>query len=169
MQPSIEIRTATFDDCEALRRFATDLFAERLPGIYTRPAPTAEVERAFVASRLGPGNSTLIVAVLGSRVVGLLDFLGGTYPEDAHTGEFGLSVACDFRGQGIGSALVAALMDWASVHGIRRVEAHAWSNNPGAMRLYERLGFVAESVRHAAIASDGQLLDVVVLVRAADA
>ena len=166
---AIEIRTATLEDCGALQHFATELFAERLPGIFDRPAPTVAVERAFVTSRLEPENATILVAMLGSEVVGLMDFLGGTYDEDHHVGQFGLSVAREHRGRGIGRALVAALMDWAPAHGIRRIEAHAWSNNPGAIRLYERLGFVQEVVRREAIVSGGEVLDVVVLVRMVDA
>jgi len=165
---AIELRTATLQDCEALRHFATELFAEELPGIFDRPAPTVAVERAFVTSRLEPDNATILVAMLGSEVVGLMDFLGGTYDEDRHVGQFGLSVAREHRDQGIGSALVAALMDWAPAHGIRRVEAHAWSNNLRAVRLYERLGFVQEAVRREAIVSGGEVLDVLVLVRMVD-
>ena len=167
--PPVDIRNATLEDCDALRCFASDLFAERLPGIYDRPAPSAEAERAFMASRLGPDNATLVVAMVDSEVVGLLDFLGGSYGEDAHAGEFGLSVAREYRGRGIGSALIEALMDWAPAHGVRRIQASTWSNNPRASRLYERLGFVCEGVRRGAIVSGGETLDVLVLVRMLEA
>jgi len=107
----------------------------------------------------------MLVATLGPDVIGLLDFLGGAYSEDAHAGVFGVSVASAYRGQGIGTALIGSLMEWAPAHGILRVEAHAWSNNPGSIRLYERLGFVVEGVRSGAIMFDGQAVDVSILAR----
>jgi mycothiol synthase len=53
-----------------------------------------------------------------------------------------LGVAPRWRGQGLGTALtLRALQAWRSA-GRKAVVLHVNSNNPGALRLYQRLGFV---------------------------
>jgi RimJ/RimL family protein N-acetyltransferase len=159
------IREASTDDAAALAEYAADLFSEGLPGIFTRPAPSLEEEAAFIRSRTEPANSTLLVAESGGGVVGLLDFVGGSLPENRHTGVFGVSVRNGWRGQGVGTALIERLLAWAPVHGIERIEAHAWASNPRAIALYERLGFEREGVLRAAVKRDGTPIDVIVLAR----
>lgn len=159
------VRTATLDDASSLATYATELFAERLPGIYRREAPTIEQEIEFITSRIAPSNSTLLIAEEDGNIVGLLDFLGGSMAEEAHAGSFGLSVARDHRGRGIGSMLVGSLIEWAPTVGVSRIEVRAWSTNPRALALYERLGFEREGLLHDAIAVDGRMADVIVLAR----
>lgn len=163
MEP--EIRVATIHDAEELIRFADKLFSEELPGIFTRPTPTLEEERDFIGRRLGPDNSTLLVAWLDGRAVGLLDFVGETLPEERHAGTFGLSVDGDHRGLGIGTKLIEALMEWAPAHGITRIQGWAWANNPRAISLYERMGFQREGVCRGAVISKGETIDVILLAR----
>ena len=162
---SLEIRPATDEDAEELRQFAARLFAEKLPGIFRRQVPSLEGEREFIRSRIEPDNSTLLVARLEGFAVGLLDFVGETIAEEAHAGTFGLSVDREHRGQGIGTALLEALVAWAPAHGISRLQAWAWVNNPQAIALYERLGFEREGLCRQAVISDGEPVDVVLLAR----
>jgi ribosomal protein S18 acetylase RimI-like enzyme len=49
----------------------------------------------------------------------------------------------DWQGKGLGSALIAATKAAARAAGAQGVELHVAPNNPGARRLYERLGFRA--------------------------
>jgi putative acetyltransferase len=60
----------------------------------------------------------------------------------------GLTVAVhpERQGQGIGSRLFEAVIAWARVQQpeILRIELAAGAGNPGAIRLYERLGFQHE-------------------------
>lgn len=162
----MQIRTATLADAEELRDYAIRLFAEGLPGIFKRPDPTLDEERSFIRSRLEPDNSTLLVAVVEERIAGLIEFVGGALEEERHTGTFALSVASEYRGQGIGTALVEALIAWAPSVGVSRIQAWAWANNPGSIALYERLGFEREGLCRHAIVSDGKPVDVVLLARA---
>ncbi len=109
----MRIRVAEESDAEALRAYAEVLFAEDLPGIYRREAPSLEDERAFIRSHVAPANSTLMVAEEDGRIVGIIGFLGHDLPDERHAGEFGLSVAEGYRGRGIGTALIEALLAWA--------------------------------------------------------
>jgi putative acetyltransferase len=161
----VDIREADFDDAVALQHYASELFGERLPGLYDRPVPTQEEEVQFLRSYCGPANSVLLVAEDAGRVVGLLGLLGRTLPQEAHVGSVGISVHRHYRGQGVGTRLMQALFGWAPVHGIRRIEVEAFANNPRAVRLYESLGFTREGVRRGAIVVDGEYVDVVCMAR----
>jgi RimJ/RimL family protein N-acetyltransferase len=161
----MQIRTATDADAEPLRRYAEALFSEDLPGIFRRETPTLAEEAEFIRSHLGPENATMLLAEDEGRIIGLLAFMGRTRAEEAHGGEFGLSVAEGYRGRGIGTALIGALVAWAPEHGVSRIEVVAWSNNPGAARLYRRLGFVDEGLARAAVIRDGRPIDVHLMAR----
>ena len=161
----VEICEATDGDAEELRQYAEALFSEKLPGVFRRAAPTLEQELEFIRSRTEPANSTLLVARQDGAIVGLLDFAGGTLAEEAHAGTFGLSVKRGHRGKGVGTRLVEALLAWAPAHGVWRIQAWAWVNNPQAVALYERLGFLREGLCQGAVVLDGGPIDVVLLAR----
>jgi RimJ/RimL family protein N-acetyltransferase len=55
---------------------------------------------------------------------------------------WGMWVAPRARGRGIGSRLVGAVVDWARVRGLRRVELTVSQGAPGAEALYRAIGFV---------------------------
>jgi len=166
---ALEITTATLADAEELRAYVERLYAERLPGIFRRAVPTLDEERDYIRAHIEPDNSTMLVARVDGEVAGLLGFAGGESAEDAHAGTFGVSVGAGHRGRGVGSALIRELADWAPAHGIRRIQAWTWANNPGALALYERLGFEREGTCKAAIWSDGELIDAIVVARVLDA
>lgn len=145
----MRIRTATLDDAPALLRYATALFAEDLPGIFSIQGLTLEAEQAFITSATTPPNSTLLIAEEGEEIVGVADFRGAAQPRQAHGGEIGISVARERRGSGVGTALLEALIAWARESDIHRLEIRAHSNNPRALALYRRLGFEDEGLlRH---------------------
>jgi predicted GNAT family N-acyltransferase len=58
---------------------------------------------------------------------------------DGHIGR--MAVVGRWRGQGVGSALLEVLMQWARDRGMRQVRLNAQSR---AMTFYQRHGFVAE-------------------------
>lgn len=161
----MKIREATRKDAEALRAYAARLFAEDLPGIFRREVPSLDEERIYISSHIDRPNSTLLLAVEGSEIVGMASFDGRTLAEEAHAGEFGLSVASAWRGRGVGTALIDALVAWAREHGVTRIEAYTWATNPGATALYRRCGFVDEGVMRSAIVRDGEPVDVIMMAR----
>lgn len=161
------IREAIIDDAGVLLGYAARLFSEELSGLHRRPVPTLEEELAFVSSYCDPPNSVLLVAEDDARVVGLVGLLGRALEQEAHVGSVGLSVDRDYRGRGIGTLLLERLLEWAPAHGVTRVEIEAFANNPRALRLYERVGFVREGVRRDAVVVDGEHVDVVCLARTA--
>lgn len=53
----------------------------------------------------------------------------------------GMWVAPPRRRSGVGQSLVEAVLEWARGKGVRTIRLRVTSNNEGAFRLYQRLGF----------------------------
>lgn len=51
-----------------------------------------------------------------------------------------------YRGQGLGTMQVADFIDRANKHGLQHVFTKTWGSNTASRAIFERLGFVVESV-----------------------
>jgi len=54
--------------------------------------------------------------LLRGDLLGRIAFRNGNRRKLAHHGSFGIGVHHDWRGRGVGTALISALLDWASAH-----------------------------------------------------
>lgn len=59
----------------------------------------------------------------------------------------GIAVHPAARGQGVGTQLLEVLYQFAQQHGYRSIRLDVINTNPGARRLYERVGFVPQSTQ----------------------
>jgi RimJ/RimL family protein N-acetyltransferase len=160
---TITIRTADERDVLALIEYVAALRAERLPTIFRYDSvPTVEQEIAFIR-RFAGKNAAFFVAVIVGRIVGNLGVVAHQHAQTAHGANLGMSVLAPYRGQGIGSRLLDSVVAWAKRRSIRRLELEVLSNNPGARRLYERVGFVVEGCRRGAVEVDGSFVDAVLM------
>jgi ribosomal protein S18 acetylase RimI-like enzyme len=62
-------------------------------------------------------------------------------------GELGMTVARDWRGRGVGSALLASGIEWARERGLHKVSLSVFPHNTAAIALYKKFGFVEEGRR----------------------
>jgi ribosomal-protein-alanine N-acetyltransferase len=84
-------------------------------------------------------------------LVGAGGFMGP--PDAAGTAEIGYSIAADWRGQGLGTELVAGLIQQAADTGmVHRLVARTTADNPASQQVLLRNGFAP-----AGTADDGQL------------
>lgn len=164
-QMELNIREAVESDAPALREYVDRLFKEDLPGIFRRPTPTLEEEVAFISSRRASPNSTLLMAEVEGVPVGVIALAGESRAEESHAGTFGVSVDREWRGRGIGSALIEALFRWASANGVTRIQGYVFDTNPKALTLYERHGFETEGRCRRAVIRDGRPIDVWLIAR----
>jgi RimJ/RimL family protein N-acetyltransferase len=81
------------------------------------------------------------VAVGSDRVIG---HAGIEWKSDAVPAALGMMVAADWRGRGVGSALLRACIDWARSAGAHKIALDVWPHNEAAIALYRRFGFVEE-------------------------
>jgi RimJ/RimL family protein N-acetyltransferase len=159
----IVIRDATADDAASMADFMTALSNEALDTVSSRPPPTVDEERDFVAAATAAGG-VVFIAVEETRVVGLLDLWPGQKPHDRHVCHFGMSVAREHRGHGIGHKLAAAAIErcrsWPTAC---RLELEVVPWNAPALSLYRKLGFVVEATKRKAIKLRGEPEDLILM------
>ncbi len=132
-------------------------------GTLRPPYPSTEAARKFL-ERGGPDDIQL-GAYLGTRLVGSagLHRLAG---RRRHVAEIGMGVADDMNGQGVGTALLGALLEAADKWlDIRRIELTVFTDNDRAIRLYERHGFEREGIFRAFAFRDGAYADAIAMAR----
>jgi L-phenylalanine/L-methionine N-acetyltransferase len=87
----------------------------------------------------------------------------------AHVGSFGMAVREEYQGRGVGTALMAAIIDLAdNWHNLRRLELEVYADNAPAIRLYEKFGFVIEGLHRAYAFRLGEYVDVYTMARLRD-
>jgi RimJ/RimL family protein N-acetyltransferase len=98
------------------------------------------------------------VAEADGAVVGQVFVL----PSSHGFGEIGMLVAREWRGRGVGTALMERAIGWAREQGLHKLSLDVFPHNEAAIALYRKLGFVEEGRRakHYRRAS-GELWDVV--------
>ncbi|HWC12930.1 MAG TPA: GNAT family N-acetyltransferase [Acidimicrobiales bacterium] len=117
----------------------------------------AEQLRADLAAAAGVAH---LVAVVDDRIVGHLGL------ELAATGvaSLGMFVTAEWRGRGVGTALVTAAVEQARRWGAHKVALQLWPHNRPALALYRKLGFVEEGrLRRHYRRRDGALWDALVM------
>ncbi|NMA82018.1 MAG: GNAT family N-acetyltransferase [Jeotgalicoccus halophilus] len=105
---------------------------------------TIEEEEATVKS-LGP-NDLGIVAVDGDKVVGMLNMRQDHRKKFEHIGQFGISMQQAYTGSGTGTEMVKQAIQFARDNDmLEKIILTVFSNNPGAIKLYRKLGFEEEA------------------------
>ncbi|HZS78212.1 MAG TPA: GNAT family protein [Ktedonobacteraceae bacterium] len=149
------IRPVSLQDAPALWTIA------RQQGVIetTMALPSMRLEQRIESLQNLSENDHYLVAEKAAQVVGLAGLTVGT-GRLRHSGSLFVYVAAEYQGQGIGTQLIRALLDladqWLMLH---RVELTVLTENEGARRLYERLGFVIEGCRKMSVISQGELKD----------
>lgn len=94
---------------------------------------------------------------------------GGRRPRLRHAGEFGISVAQAYAGLGVGRALIEHMVEWAEQGGVvRKINLKVRADNAGAIRLYERMGWVHEGRTTRDTLIDGEFSDCLLMGREVD-
>jgi putative acetyltransferase len=162
--PGLVIRAARTTDAEGLAALAA------LPGFrygtLRLPYRSPEETRRFLEG-IGPDDLTLVAerdgAILGQA--GWQRSKG----RRSHVATIGMGVHDDHAGRGIGTALLAALVEAADRwYAVRRLELSVFPDNEAALRLYRRFGFVEEGRSRQDSFRDGAYVDVLRMARLRD-
>ncbi len=132
------VRPATEGDARAMAEIFAAVAAER-DGIATEPPVDIEARTALFA-RTAAGS---VVAVTGSQIVGMLHIEVSQHG----FGEVGMLVDRDWRGRGVGSALVQEAISRARGQGLHKLCLEVFMHNTAAIALYRKFGFVEEGRR----------------------
>ena len=134
--PDFQVRLAREEDRVPLAHLFAAVAEER-DGIASEP-PVDIDQRAASWALDG-----LLLAVAGDEIIGSLHVDANRFG----FGEIGMMVARDWRGRGVGSALITAAIDWARERGLHKLSLGVFAHNTAAMGLYRKMGFVEEGRR----------------------
>jgi RimJ/RimL family protein N-acetyltransferase len=161
------IRSATPDDAEVLIALMKIVADEPNNGITRISAAEVEVtieqERDIIQQFNAMENALYLVAEADGKIIGRADCRGGKRGHRHNLG-LGIIVAKEWRGKGVGTALLLTMIDWCRENPtVKRLELTVFHNNPGAIRLYERLGFQHEGVKKSAFFKHDEFLDMLMM------
>ena len=162
----ISIRRARPDDAAAIAALMDE------PAVYANlmqmPYASEEAQRARIADSLLPGKTDLLlVAERDGKLVGSAGMhAAGAALRRRHVVVIGLSVGAGAQRQGVGTALMQALCEYADRWmGVLRIELTVYVDNAAAIALYRKFGF-AEEGRHRGYAlRDGRYVDALAMAR----
>lgn len=144
------IRPATNADSEAMvdLELASAIHHASMDPERWRVPPREAIAEYRQRRREADPDGGAIVAEAEGAVVGMVEMLlrglvdepgGARVPIPSV--DIGLSVAPDWRGRGVGKALMRAAEDWARERGATRIILDLAASNTSALRLYQRLGY----------------------------
>ncbi|MGE8150366.1 GNAT family N-acetyltransferase [Pseudomonas vancouverensis] len=156
-----------------LERF-NESHIEGVTALYNAPAiarqtlqmPFQSVE--LWRGRLGADNERLLklVALHQGQVIGHIGLEHFSRIRRSHAGSFGMGVAVEWQGKGVGSKLLAAALDVAdNWMNLRRVELSVYADNEAAIALYRKFGFESEGLFKEYAVRDGVLVDTLSMAR----
>jgi L-amino acid N-acyltransferase YncA len=149
------VRAAAEADAWAMAELFAAVAAER-SGIATEPPVDVE-ERAAQFARTADAS---VVAVADDQVVGIIHVEASRHG----FGELGMLVHRDWRGRGVGSALLREAIVWARGQGLHKLCLEVFAHNEAAIALYRKAGFVEEGRRARQYRrASGELWDAIVM------
>lgn len=165
----VVLRCAEEGDARALLEATQTIFVDG-EGMVVEPdefIKTEDQEKEWIAALNSNPRELLLVAEVDNRIVGNIDFHIGKRRRVAHWGEFGMSVQPGWRSRGVGNALLARLIEWAlSVKEVEKITLRVRADNPRAIALYKKHGFVQCGVARDAIKlSNGTYVDDIMMER----
>ena len=162
--PAFTIRPAVPDDAAEFLRHRRMIAQEPNNGIIQGPddpLPTeSEMRERFAQAAHSANSVTMLALDSDQRVIGLAGLHGGSRQANRHTATIGIAVSPEWRGQGVGTALMQAIIDFARQGGVlKRLELEVISTNERAIHVYRKLGFVPEGLHRRKLYKDGQYHD----------
>ncbi len=157
---SISIRRASVQDAAAYARIMGD--PQVYPGLMQMPYASDEMWRQRLADSGAAGKTDLmLVADLDGTVVGSGSlFATGVNVRRRHAMMLALAVLPEAQGRGVGTALMAALCDYAdNWAGVTRIELGVYTDNAPAIGLYKKFGFELEGTARGYALRNGQYVD----------
>ncbi len=168
------IRWATWDDLTELTNFINAIAQEDTWVAYSPvDSETLESEAKFLSSALTDGSlkkGSFLVAEVEGKIIGT----GGPRLETTgrdrskHIASFGISILADYRGFGVGSALMEVSIDHTKnfLLVIEKMILTVFSGNEVAQNLYKKYGFNEYGRLENGLKKDGKYYDQIYMEKA---
>ena len=157
----ITVRPASPADAAAIGTIYNQGIEDRVATLETE-LRTPEERRQWLQSR--SARHPVIVAEAGGEVVGW-GSLNPFNPRKAYdyVADFSIYIERRWRGKGVGSRLLARLIELARDLGYHKLVLSAFPSNAGGMALYEKFGFRTVGIYKEQGKLDGQWVDTIIM------
>lgn len=146
-----------------------NLYRHPLVARTTLQIPSQEITLSRQRMESLPPGLYRLVAEVDGRVVGSISLHQAQHAQEKHAAGLGMGVHPDYWSQGIGSALMSAVIDLADNWlNITRVELDVNVDNPAGVHLYKKFGFEIEGTRRFHTYGDGRWADSYFMARLRD-
>ena len=159
----VSIRYPKLSDAAEMLRYINTLSKEETFILFQGEQLTISEETKFVRTLVKKIKESKIVTLLVFHNDMLIGNSGITMKEKAekHVGDFGISIAKEFRGQGIGKLLMKFVLEQGEQHldNFEICTLGCFSDNTCAMEMYKKFGFqpfgsLPKGIRHKGIYVD---------------
>ena len=125
---------------------------------------TVEQEVEFIRNHHAMPQSWSVLAEIDGAIIAFAGAESQDRKRYAHHAEFGLTVAREYWGQGLGRKLTELAIEWGRQIGLHKLYLRVFDNNTRAIKLYESAGFVEEArLRDDFLRNDGEYGDTIVM------
>jgi len=143
------IRNRTTEDSEKVLKCVLEIFQDDRFFLTTleeiREKATIENANERTESFNSHDYKLLLIAEVDGQIVSLSDVECGEKKRNQHVAQIGISILPEYRGNGLGAAIIQAMIDWATAHPvIEKLALGVWAHNAPAIALYEKMGFTEE-------------------------
>jgi putative acetyltransferase len=162
----VQIRRVRTTDAEGMARLMGD--PDTFGNLLQLPYPSVEAWRTRLAEWDQPGRTDLLlVAEADGALVGNAGLNPvGNAVRRRHAMGLGITVAKEWHRRGVGSQLMASLLDAADRWlGCLRIELTVYTDNAAAIALYRKFGFEVEGTHRAFALRDGRYVDALAMAR----
>jgi RimJ/RimL family protein N-acetyltransferase len=151
----IVVRAGRAEDARSMAVLFAAVAHER-DGIATEPPVNIDEREAMFAASIAES----VVAVAGDRIVGTIH----VHLSRHGYGDIGMLVDREWRGQGVGSALMQGAIELARSRGLHKLCLEVFPHNGAAIALYRKCGFIEEGRRPKQCRrSSGELWDTILM------
>lgn len=164
---SIVFRFITSGDVEQMTSYINNLSCEDTFVRMGGEQFTEQDEYEYIENwlkKMEQNNTFVVVAVKDEKIIAVAN-VDRLERRSKHVGHFGISVAKEFRGEGIGQELLKVILELATRMGLAMIELSVYSLNEAGIALYKKLGFEEVGRIPKKILFHGELIDEIVMVK----
>lgn len=155
----VVIREATGDDLQAIIDLWNSVASE---GKYLLTERVTGFQRRWFAQTIKGKIGLWVVSEINGRIVGTCNLIPrglGSVNKSRHVLTSGIAVLKEYRGIGIGNALMDYVINWAEAQNYEKISLSVFSTNAPAINLYQKFGFEVEGVKRKEFKIEGKDVD----------
>lgn len=159
----IVIRYPAKEDLKSAWEYINEISKEQTFVLFQGEKITLENEEKWLKGemlKIAEGKSVQLFVFSNDKLIGIS---GITMRDKAekHVGNFGITLAKNFRGEGIGRLLMETVLKEAkqNLKDLKIITLGCFSNNPIAKKLYESMGFIEFGVLPKSLVRKGEFID----------